>query len=209
MRFACLNTTRALLLSALSLAAIGQAAARAATDRPETVRGTISNVSGNTLKVTESTGRVDNVTLTNNASIAVVHSASLSDIKPGNYVGVAAKPKPDGTLEALEVHIFPPSMRGVGEGTRSWDLASNGSMTNGTVAKVDVVTATGLTVAYRGREKTISIAPTTKIVALSSGERNELKPGAEVSVPIEGKQPDGTLQASRINVGSHNVPPPM
>jgi hypothetical protein len=84
---------------------------------------------------------------------AVVSSASLSDIKPDSYVGVAAKPVSGGTLQAIEVHIFPPSMRGTGEGTRNWDLGAGSSMTNGSVAKVDNVGESKLTVSYRGGEK--------------------------------------------------------
>ena len=37
--------------------------------------------------------------------------ASLADIKQGSYVGVAGMPQADGSQKALEVHIFPESMR--------------------------------------------------------------------------------------------------
>jgi Domain of unknown function (DUF5666) len=209
MRYNGLNANRILLLSMLSLVVVGSAAVQAAVDRPAIIRGTISNVSGNTLKVTDKSGQQDTIALTNDAKIAVVNNASLSDIRPDSYIGVAAKPKPDGTLEALEVHVFPPSMRGVGEGTRDWDLGTNSSMTNGTVAKVDTVNGSKVTVNYRGGEKTISIAPSTKVVALSPGNRDELKPGTKAFIPIAGKQPDGTLQASRITIGSGKLAPPM
>jgi Domain of unknown function (DUF5666) len=209
MRYAGLNANRMLLLSILSLSVIGPTAVQAAIDRPAIVRGTISSVAGNTINVTEKNGQQEKITLTNDAKIAVVNSASLSDIKPDSYIGVAAKPNSDGTLEALEVHVFPSSMRGVGEGTRDWDLGANSSMTNGTVAKVDSVAGGKVTVNYRGGEKTISIAPSTKVVALAPGDRDELKPGTKAFIPIAGKQPDGTLQASRITVGSGNAAPPM
>ncbi len=209
MRYNNLNVNRMLLLSVISLVVLGPAAVQAAVDHPAIIRGTISNVAGNALTVTESSGRTDKVTLTNDARIAVVHAASLSDVKPDSYIGVAAKPKPDGRLEALEVHIFPSSMRGVGEGTRTWDLGANSSMTNGTVAKVGSVAEGRVTVKYRGGEKTISIGPTTKVVALTLGNRDELKPGTNAFIPVAGKQSDGTLQASRITVGSGNVSPPM
>ena len=209
MKFNSLNATRMLLLSAMSLVVIGPIAVQAAAERPTIVRGTISEVSGNVLKVAANNGQTDKVALANDAKIAVVHTASLSDIKSDSYIGVAAKPKPDGTLEALEVHIFPASMRGVGEGTRDWDLGTNSSMTNGTVAKVDTVAGNKVTVSYRGGEKTIAITPSTKIVSLTAGNRDELKPGTKAFIPVSGKQPDGTLQATRITIGSGNTAPPM
>jgi hypothetical protein len=36
-----------------------------------------------------------------------VIKATLADIKPGLFVGIAAMPQPDGTQRALEVLIFP------------------------------------------------------------------------------------------------------
>ena len=67
--------------------------------------------------------------------ILSVSRASLTDIKPDSFVGTAATPRPDGTLKALEVHIFAPSLRGSGEGFRPWQGAAGatGTMTNGTV----------------------------------------------------------------------------
>jgi hypothetical protein len=181
----------------------------AATTQTKIVRGTITSVAGNNLTVDETMGKVDHIILTKDAKIAVVSSASLSDIKPDSYVGVAAKPKSDGTLEAIEVHIFPQSMRGVGEGTRNWDLGAGSSMTNGTVAKVDTVSADKLIVKYRGGEKTIAIGPSTKIVALAAGNRDELKPGTKAFIPISGSGSEGSLQATRMTIGSGGMAPPM
>jgi hypothetical protein len=206
-----LTSFKLMLLSGILSLPFGpaMAATQAQSTQPTIVRGTISDVAGNKLKVTESNGKTDDVSLTNDARIAVVSSASLSDIKPDSYVGVAAKPKSDGTLEAIEVHIFPASMRGAGEGTRAWDLGAGSSMTNGTVAKVETVSGNKLTVSYRGGEKTISIGPSTKIVALALGARDQLKPGTKVFVPVSGTDPSGVLQASRITIGSGGMAPPM
>ena len=49
-----------------------------------------------------------------NPQIAGVIKASLSDIKQNSFVGVTAMPQPDGGLNAVEVHLFPESMRGTG-----------------------------------------------------------------------------------------------
>jgi hypothetical protein len=97
------------------------------------IRGTITRIDGNTLEIKDRDGKSDKVRLAENAKIAAVTKADLSDIKPGSFIGTAATPRTDGTLQAIEVHIFPESMRGTGEGNRAWDLSPKSRMTNGTV----------------------------------------------------------------------------
>jgi len=46
------------------------------------------------------------------------------------------------------------------------------------------------------------------IVLYVPGEVAELKPGAKIFVSAANKQPDGSLQAGRVNVG-RGVAPPM
>jgi hypothetical protein len=87
------------------------------------VRGTIANVDGSTLEINERGGGPVKVHLADNAKIVSVAKATLSDVKPGSFIGTSATPRTDGTLQAIEIHIFPESMRGTGEGNRTWDLA--------------------------------------------------------------------------------------
>jgi hypothetical protein len=105
---------------ALSVAAL-------AASPPMNVRGTIAQVDGNTIDIKERDGGVAKIHLADNAKIVSVAKASLSDIKPGSFIGTAATPRTDGKLQAIEVHIFPESMRGTGEGNRAWDLTPNSS----------------------------------------------------------------------------------
>ena len=93
-----------------------------AASAPMNVRGTIAQVDGNTIDIKERDGGVAKVHLADNAKIVSVAKASLSDIKPGSFIGTAATPRTNGKLQAIEVHIFPESMRGTGEGNRAWDL---------------------------------------------------------------------------------------
>jgi hypothetical protein len=44
--------------------------------------------------------------------------------------------QPDGSLNAVEVHIFPESMRGTREGHYPWDLQPQSTMTNANVEQV-------------------------------------------------------------------------
>ena len=74
-----------------------------AVEPPINVRGTITRIDGNTLEIKQQDGKLDKVRLAENAKIASVAKASLSDIKPGTFIGTAATPRTDGTLQAIEV----------------------------------------------------------------------------------------------------------
>jgi hypothetical protein len=80
------------------------------------IRGTIERVEDPTYTVKARDGAEVQLTLSDKPQIAGVVKASLSDIKQGTFVGVTAMPQADGTLRAVEVHIFPEAMRGSGEG---------------------------------------------------------------------------------------------
>ena len=182
------------------------------------VRGTIAQVDGNTIDIKERDGSVAKVHLADNAKIVSVAKASLSDIKPGSFIGTAATPRTDGKLQAIEVHIFPESMRGTGEGNRAWDLTSKTSMTNGTVAqksnkvennKVNNVEGNDVTVSFNGGTKIVTVTSATKVVTLVPGDRSELKPNAKIFIPAATRTPDGALEANRVTVGKDGIPPPM
>ena len=212
------HTNRIALLPLVSaLLALGPVTALAA-NAPLNVRGTITSVAGNTIAIKEGDGSATAIQLAGDASIVSVAKAKLSDIKPGDYIGTAATPRTDGTLQAIEVHIFPKSMAGAGEGTRAWDLKPKSSMTNGTVGrpsgrvadnKVNTVAGDSITVDYNGGSKKVLITPSTKVVSLVPGNRGELKPDAQVFVVGATKNSDGSLEAHRITVGTKDLPPPM
>lgn len=196
---------------ALSVAAL-------AASPPMNVRGTIAQVDGNTIDIKERDGGVAKIHLADNAKIVSVAKASLSDIKPGSFIGTAATPGTDGKLQAIEVHIFPESMRGTGEGNRAWDLTPKSSMTNGTVAqkstkvennKVNSVEGNDVTVNFNGGTKIVTVTSDTKVVTLVPGDRSELKPNAKIFIPAATRTPDGALEANRVTVGKDGIPPPM
>jgi Domain of unknown function (DUF5666) len=174
------------------------------------VRGTIERVEGQTLVVKSRDGAELKVALADNAIIVGLVKASLSDIKPGSFVGVTGMPQADGRQKAVEVHIFPEAMRGTGEGHRPWDLHPQSTMTNAnveqTVAGIDGQT---LTLKYKDGEKKIIVLPDTPIVTYMPGDKSELKPGVKIFIAAANKQPDGTLQAPRVNFGKDGVTPTM
>jgi hypothetical protein len=174
------------------------------------VRGTIERVEGQTLVVKSREGAELKVVLADNGVVVAIVKASLSDIKQGSFVGVTGMPQADGSQKAVEVHIFPEAMRGTGEWHRPWDLRPQSTMTNAnverTVAGVDGHT---LTLKYKDGEKKIIVVPETAIVTYVPADKSELKPGVKIFIAAANKQPDGTLQAPRVNFGKDGLTPPM
>ncbi|MBX9590156.1 MAG: hypothetical protein K2X43_12690 [Hyphomonadaceae bacterium] len=173
------------------------------------VRGTIDRVDGDAYLVKARDGAELKLRLAPNASVVALIQAALTDIKAGTYVGVAGLPLPDGSQKALEVHIFPEAMRGLGDGHRGWDLQPSSTMTNGNVEQAQASSdGQVLTLKYKDGEKKIVVPPGIPIVAYVPGEVGELKAGARIFISAAKRSPDGSLEAQRINVG-RGVAPPM
>ena len=56
--------------------------------------------------------------MTGDMRVVGIIKISLSDIKVGSFIGTTTVPGPDGSQNAVEVHVFPEDMRGTGEGSR-------------------------------------------------------------------------------------------
>src|SRR5690242_18050534 len=114
------------------------------------VRGTIEQVEGQTLMVKSRDGAELKVVLADGALIVGIVKASISDIKPGSFVGVTGMPQADGSQRAVEVHVFPEAMRRTGEGHYPLDLRPQSTMTNGNVEQtVTGVDGQTLTLKYK------------------------------------------------------------
>jgi hypothetical protein len=173
------------------------------------VHGTVENLDGDTLKIKSPDGTDLMVTMKSGLTVLGVKSASAADIKPGDFVGIGSQPTASGINGAVQVVIFPASMKGTGEGDRPWDVKPNGSMTNATVANaVKDVNGPMLTLAYKGGERKISIPDGTKIVALAPATKVDLKSGAAVSVQGVSSG-DSVVAADRVSVGLDGTIPPF
>jgi len=203
----------ALAILTLSPTAFAQEPPGAGTTAPVVkprVRGTIVQVEGSALTVKATNGALLNIHLNNNTKVVAIVAASLTDIKPGSFVGTTAVPEPGGTLRAVEVHIFPESMRGTGEGHRAWDLGPTSTMTNGTVAlAVQKVEGHTLSIKYKDGEKTVVVTPDTAIVSYVLADRSELKANAKIFIGAATQNADGSLETDRVNVGRDGLTPPM
>jgi hypothetical protein len=194
---------KTILAAALILAA---SASGAQTSR---IRGTIESAQPNMLAVKLSDGAQSKVALAPDTRIIAVVKASMADIKQGTYIGSGAVPQPDGTQRAVEVHIFPEEMRGTGEGHRAYAPVPKGTMTNGSTAGSPVkgIEGSTITIKYKEGEKRIVVPPNTPIFRYVIGSPSDLKPGAHFTIQAASKKPDGSYEASRINVGRDGAVP--
>jgi hypothetical protein len=174
------------------------------------VRGTIERVEGPIFVVKNRDGAEVKLTVTDNPLFVAIVKSTTADIKPGMFVGSTGMTQPDGSQKAIEVHIFPESMRGTGEGHYDWDLKPQSKMTNANVEQtVAGVDGQMLSVKYKDGEKKILVTPDTAIVTYATGDKSDLKPGTKIFIAAAKKQSDGTLQTPRITYGKDGLTPPM
>jgi len=74
-------------------------------------------------------------------------------------------------------------------------------------AAVTGVNGPVVTVKYKDGEKNIIVGPDVPIVRYTVGNMNDLKPGVAFAVLAAAKQPDGSFNVARINVGVGGVVP--
>jgi len=183
--------------------ALGSVSAQAQNVR---VRGTIEKLDGNVLSVKSRDGAELKLTLKDNANIRGVVKASLADVKAATNVAITSKPRADGTLEAVELRIFPPGPFNSFHG--DWDLTPGSPtfMTNGAMQQsVAAVDGQVLTVEYKiPPDKTdikkITVTPRTIIATTVASTKADLKPGLKVFVAGAPKLPDGSLDVGAIQV---------
>ncbi|MGH7263096.1 MAG: hypothetical protein ACREH7_04145, partial [Candidatus Rokuibacteriota bacterium] len=160
---------------------------------------------GLTVKTKDGLTRVG---VTEKTGYAAVFAAQLKEIKKGGYVGITARRGADGSWQAVEVHIFPEAMRGLGEGHYPWDFPGT-TMTNAVVADiVRRVDGRLLTLTPKGQSVQIVVPPTATIVRLDRQEVGILRLGAGTVVVVR-KETDGSLTALRVYQGQGGVMPPF
>ncbi len=176
---------------------------------PSRLRGTVEGVAGDELAVKLRDGEELKLHMAGDVRVVGITKISLSDIKVGAFIGTTTVPGPDGSQNAVEVHVFPEDMRGTGEGSRPWDLRPNSTMTNATVAET-VAGNDGhtLMVKYKDGEKKVVVSPDTPVVTYVPADKSDLKAGAKV-IAFMKKLPDGSFETDRVGVGRDGLTPPM
>ena len=176
--------------------------------QPGRIRGQIETIDGATFVLKTRDGALLNIKLAGDARVSALVKATLADIKPDSFIGVAGVPAADGSIKAYSIHMFMAAQRGVVPDRHGpWDGQANSTMTNAYVA--DMVTGKDgdvLTVKYKDGEKKVLVTPETGIAAAAPGSKDELKAGAQIVIFGWDKQPDGSVLAKTLYVGRGLVP---
>jgi hypothetical protein len=221
---------------AIAASTLASSAALAATGTPERVRGTIASATADSVTVDTYAHKPVTVSLIGNTTYLKVEKSNLNKVEKGSYIGTATKDV-GGTQVALEVVIFPPSMRGAAEGHYAWDkipdttlsggAQTSSSMTNGNVSAVSTSMATvnstmtngdvaasqsqggvtHLVVTYKGGQQNVLVPPTAPIVTFRPGTKALMTKGNDVF--IKATQSGSGLVANTVAVGVDGVKPPM
>ncbi|HEY7297564.1 MAG TPA: hypothetical protein VH684_06460 [Xanthobacteraceae bacterium] len=205
-------TSRIVAAAALAASfAVMSVSAQAQQAQNVRVRGTVEKLDGNLLTVKSRDGSELKLKLKDNATVRGVVKASLADVKSGSNVAITSRPRPDGTLQAVELRIFPPGPFNTFH--RDWDLMPNSFMTNGNLeTSIAGVDGQVLTVQYKAGDKTdekkIVVTPQTIIATTVAASKADLKPGLHVFVAGAPKLPDGSLDVGNIQV-EKEIPPPQ
>lgn len=204
-----MTPTRLLVCCTAVAAAFAMAVTALAQSPPTRIRGAITAVDDKSVTIATREGSTAKVNLADNWGVLLVAPATMADIKENSFVGIASLKAPDGTLNALEVLVFPENMRGVGEGHYPWDLQPESLMTNATVAKLAAApSGQTLTLKYKDGSQAINVRPGTPIVTFQPGTKADAKVGAKLMVTAT-KDADGSLKAGRLLVGKDGMTPPM
>ncbi|MGH6777424.1 MAG: metal ABC transporter permease [Bradyrhizobium sp.] len=228
-------SSRILVLS-IAASALALSAASAAAGTSEHVRGVIALATADSVTVDPYAGKPLTVALTGKTAYLKVEKSSLDKVEKSAFIGTATKDV-GGTQVALEVVVFPPAMRGTGEGHYAWDkipdttlsgsARTTSSMTDGNVAAVSTPAPTvkssmtngnvaasksqggtlHLVVTYKGGKQDVLVPPTAPIVTLQPGTKVLVAKGSHVF--ISATKTDSGLIANAVAVGVGGVKPPM
>ena len=169
--------------------------------------GTVERVDGREFLIRGERGTTATYELAPSARITTSRRGRMSELASGKFVGCTAVQGHDGKLYATECHIFPESMRGVGEGHNPMG-PPNTSMTNGAISmqtRGRVRTAKGsaegtvLHITYKGGAQNIEVSPQTHVTVIEHGSAALLKPGAQVRGASH-RAPDGTDVVQMLDV---------
>lgn len=219
----------------LACAILLTASAAQAAPQMERIRGTIAAADATSVTVHTQDGNDVTVALDPAAHFATVMRSDIASVAPGSFIGTATKGS-GSHMTALEVVVFPPEMRGQGEGHYAWDKlpdTSSGApggaiastMTNGTVeagkgpavgttmtnGNIDTAAtsdgALHINVSYKGGHKSIVVPATAPVVAFKPADRTILKVGGQAF--IVAAVDGGKDIAKFVAVGQDGVKPPM
>jgi hypothetical protein len=224
------------ILALTGILTVGLSTAAIAAPAHVRVRGTVSSIDATTL-VIHTAGGDESVSLTPNTHFLEVKRAKLSNITLGSFIGTATK-SVGSMMVALEVVVFPPAMKGTGEGHYAWDKIkdttlggaskTSSSMTNGSVAAIAPTPSASVnssmtngsvsTMASHGGAQQLTVTykgGSQTIIVPPTAPIVTFSPGAMADVKpgqtvfVNGMTDGQTVTANAVAVGVDGATPPM
>ena len=183
------------------------------------VKGKLQKVTSDALDIQTAKG-LEHVKIKQPLTTYGRESSDLNHVNSQSFVGVTSVKQPDGKEQAKEIHIFPPELKGAGEGSNMMDQASQSRMTNGSVSSTGSRMTNGtvssggsrmtngtvqkqggsetIVVQYQNGSQTITVPPGTEVTQIVP-KQQKLQPGDTVYAVTE-KGPDGTLTTDKVYV---------
>jgi len=200
--------TKLLMSTAVLAIALPMLAAAQSSPPPVRIRGTVEAADAGSVRVQTREGKQVTLTIGSGTRYSAVKALDLSAITTGSFIGTAGKPAPNGSVEAIEVLVFPEEARGSGEGHYDWDLLPGSSMTNATVsAAVSGNNGRDLDLVYQGKSIKVHVPQGVPVVTFAPATQQDVKPGLAVFI-VANRVADG-MSAARIVVEKDGVKPPM
>ncbi|HTC50808.1 MAG TPA: hypothetical protein VK700_02610 [Steroidobacteraceae bacterium] len=174
-----------------STAVLAQAPASSAPPNPFAglirFNGTVTSAGAAGFVIHSDQGSDVKLTFADKPNIMVSAKGTVTDLGAGKFVGCTAVKRADHLLHATECHIFPESMRGMGEGHNPMGppntTMTNGNvsaLTNGQVAANSGGASSVITVTYKGGQQSIHVGADTDITKIDAGTPAMVKPGVKV-----------------------------
>jgi hypothetical protein len=188
------------LLTLSLVATAGLSVAATAAPVHERLRGIVSAVSANELTVRTATGDV--APSLDGTKYLTTANSNLSNIATNSYIGVATKDV-GGEQVALDVIIFPPTLKGAAEGHFGWDRLPDTTLAGGASA-ASGMTNDSVAVAQGGSTATTDSSMTNGSVAtaLESNGTRQLTvthKGGELTILVPPTAPVVTMQFGAVS----------
>jgi Domain of unknown function (DUF5666) len=172
--------------------------------------GTLKQVNGTTLLITDTTGKTIQATYTNTTRFLRETVATTAALQEGAFVSVAVMQNPDNTYTATTISLINRTgqrpFQGLGQGQRRnaacprpTQVAGNGVATGrGITGTVGQLSATMLTVTtFNGDDYTVLLTHTTQVVQTNQVSASVLQAGMPVSL-FGSSNAQGVLTAQSV-----------
>ncbi len=162
--------------------------------------GTVEKVDAAGLVIKTEAGASETFALAPKILVLQNKAATLSDIKPNDYVASAAELKEDGKLHSTELRIFPNALRGLGEGQRPMNDARNQTMTNAVVTGAAVSNGSNHITVHlsSGKDSELVLDPGVPVTRIDEVDSSLVKAGAKVRV--QGTRTGSNAVVNRVTI---------